>query len=121
MNIHFSEKQLVGIFCVLFAVSALFLFWQNKRELDPNFEKSWWTLSFAEAKNENSLAFTIENFSDISSFQYQIVSEKTVLSEEDLTLQRGEIKTVTPTINPQPGIRTSIIVTAGTEKKEIYR
>jgi hypothetical protein len=125
MNTHFSEKQLVGIFCILFAVSALFLFWQNKRELNPNFEKSWWTLSFAEAKNENSLAFTITNHTDRSEFTYETsyaVTPGTVTtSRSTIIVAPGEMKTIIPDFVRNPDSRTTITVTAGTEKQEIYR
>ncbi|MDP2837837.1 MAG: hypothetical protein Q8O53_00975 [Candidatus Moranbacteria bacterium] len=117
----FSEKHLVLWFIALFAVGVLFLFWQNKRELDPNLGKSWWTLSFATPEHQESLDFTIENYSNATTFHYEVVAEKKVLASETINLIRGEKKTIAPTIVLNSEIRTSIIVTAGTEKKEIYR
>lgn len=125
MNTHFSEKQLIGIFCVLFAVSALFLFWQNKRGLDPNFEKLWWTLSFVEAKDENSLAFTITNHTDRSEFTYETsyatTPDTAVTTRNTVIIAPGETKTITPDFVRNPDFRTTITVTTGSETQEIYR
>ncbi len=120
-----SEKKLVVFFFLLFSVSALFLFWQNKRELDPNQGKDWWTLSFEAPGDPNSLVFIVENHTKQSEFSYEATYEVTpdnVISVRDsITVAPGETKMITPNIVPQPGLRTSVIVTTRTEKKEIYR
>lgn len=121
MNFAFSEKHLVIIFCILFAASAFFLFWQNERELDPNQGKSWWTLSFAVPEQPGSLTFTIDNHSDNTDFGYEIVVNKKSLTKASFTVAKGNAITVTPDIEAAPDVRTLIIVTAGNEKKEIYR
>lgn len=125
MNLSFSEKNIVLLFCILFTMSASFLFWQNKRELDPNQGKSWWTLSFAEPQDENSLAFTITNHTNQSEFSYEVYNtmtpDKTILSRDTVIVPPGETKTITPQFVRNPDFRTSITVTTDTEKQEIYR
>lgn len=121
MNTFLSEKNLIILFCFLFTVSATFLFWQNKRELDPNFEKSWWTLSFTQPENQNSLAFTIANHSPNTSFHYQISANKTILSTSTIEVRTGTSEIITPSIVPDRSSRTSIIVTTDTGEQEIYK
>lgn len=121
MKFTLSEKHIVIVFCLLFAMSSAFLFWQNERALDPNQGKSWWILSFTEPATRTSLGFTIENHSQETRFQYQIVSEKKILLEDTINLTTGEKRTITPDVTPSETSRTSIVVTSGTEKQEIYR
>ncbi len=125
MNFSLSEKNIVLIFCVLFTVSATFLFWQNRRELDPNQGKSWWTLSFTEPENEESLAFTVTNHTNQSEFNYEasytVTPDKVITSRDTIVVPPGETKTITPDFVRNPDFRTSITVTTGTDKQEIYR
>lgn len=116
-----TQKSLVIIFVVLLAMSTCFLFWRNESELDPNQGKSWWTLSFATPGEPSSLAFTIDNHSDTTHFEYEIVADKKSLMKEALIVTKGNNITITPDISATPNIRTTISVTTGTEKKEIYR
>lgn len=125
MNRFLSEKQLLLVFCVLFTVSATFLFWQNEHELDPNQGKSWWTLSFADPHDPESLAFTITNHSGQSMFSYEatytVTFDKIVTESNTVIITPGESKTITPDLKRNPDVRTSIIVTTGDERLEIYR
>ena len=125
MNLPLSEKNIVLLFCVLFTISASFLFWQNKRELDPNQGKSWWTLSFADPKSENSLAFTITNHTNQSEFTYEasyaVTPDTVVTSRNTIIVAPGETKTIIPDFVRNPDFRTTITVTTDTEKQEIYR
>lgn len=121
MKFLLSEKCLVLIFCLLFVSSSLFLFWKNERELDPDQGKSWWTVSFATPENREDLTFTIENHSAQTSFHYRIVQNKNTLKEAEVEVSPGTKQRVTTDIVSPADTRTSIIVTTGTEKKEIYR
>ena len=116
-----SQKFLITIFFIFFAASALFLFWQNERELDPNRNKNWWTLAFAAPQESDSLSFIVENHSDQNNFRYKIIANKETLAEETLEIKRGETKTISPILTAVSDIRTSVIVTDGKEQKEIYR
>lgn len=116
-----SQRTLVIIFLALFSISAVFLFFQNARELDPERAGNWWTLSFAAIDQTGSIAFTVDNHSDALRFDYQVVSSKQVLSEASFIVEKGKSITITPDQQIIPGERTSVIVSDGKEKKEIYR
>lgn len=120
MNTLFSEKSLVAFFCLLFAASTLFLFWQNERELDPNYQKDWWVLSFAAPEDQESFAFTIENHSATTEFHYQIVADKKTLVEETFQVASGTTGTITPVFSRKES-RTEIVVTSGSKTQKIYR
>lgn len=116
-----SQKFLISIFFLLFTCSALVLFWQSDRELDPNQGKNWWTLSFAVPEQKESLSFIVENHSDQTQFEYTISVGKNVILRELFTAPQREKTTVTPpSIIPQSE-RVKISVSAGNDKKEIYR
>lgn len=116
-----TQKSLLIIFVTLFALSACFLFWRNERELDPNQGKSWWTISFTTLDQTENLAFTVDNHSDATHFDYEIITNKKSLLNESFIVAKGNSITITPDISATPDARTTIIVTTGTEKKEIYR
>lgn len=112
---------MVILFLSLFAISAFFLFVKNEQELDPEYKKDWWVISFAEPNVSESLAFTVENHSQETQFHYQIRSGKTVLAEETFFVERGKRTVITPTLSASSDIRTKILVTHKEEQKEIYR
>ncbi len=116
-----SQRFLVAFFLFLFAASALFLFSRNAAELDPDRNKNWWTLSFVDPHNAANLSFRVENHSDKTFFRYQILSGKTTLADEGFIVEHGKDIVITPAITITPDVRTSVIVTTGEEKKEIYR
>jgi hypothetical protein len=116
-----SQKLLITIFFILFAVSVTFLFWQSERELNPDRNKNWWTLAFAVPQKPDDLSFVVENHSDRNNFQYKVIANKETLAEGMFDVQRGETKTISPTLTAVSDIRTSIVVTDGKEQKEIYR
>ena len=120
MKSVFTETQLIIIFTLLFAVSSLFLFWQNERGLDQNLGKDWWILSFADPMNDRDLTFTVENHSLNTEFRYTVTEGKTVLATESFSLKKGATASFSPNITTL-GERTTLTVTTGTQKKEIYR
>lgn len=121
MKFLLSEKYLLALFCLFFAMSSAFLFWQNERELDPNQGKNWWTLAFVAPTTTNSLDFVVENHGPQATFQYQITADKKMYVEGMFELKTGETRIVTPEINVLTDARTVISVTRDQEKKEIYR
>lgn len=116
-----SQKKLILVSLLLFVASALVLFWQSDRELDPDQGKNWWTLSFALPNQEESLSFVIENHSDQTNFSYEIAVGKEIISKKSFIAKRGEKTTITPPSIAKQNERVKITVTTGTEKKEIYR
>lgn len=116
-----QHKALIAFTCLLFASSALFLFWQNERELDPERGKSWWTLSFAAPQASADLSFTVVNHSDQTEFRYEVTASKEVLATETFSVKRGTELTITPPLTAEPDKRTTVTVSTEKEKKEIYR
>lgn len=115
------QKYLIAVIFFLFAAGALFLFWQNARELDPDQGKNWWTLAFASPENSEDLSFIVENHSTETTFRYEIAVDQTPAAKESFVVKRGEKITVTPSLAAKEGERTKITVILGKEKKEIYR
>jgi hypothetical protein len=116
-----AQKSLLILFIIFFATSALFLFWQNDRELDPDQGKNWWTLSLTSPEQEASLGFVIENHSNQTNFQYEIFVGRDMILQDTLVAKSGEKTSVTPPSIAKQTERVKITVTAGNEKKEIYR
>lgn len=116
-----SQKTLLIVSIFFFVTSTLFLFLQNDRELDPDQGKNWWTLSFSVPEQVESLGFIIENHSNQTHFSYEITVGKEIISKEIFTAKQGEKTTVMPPSIIKQNERVKIAVTAGTEKKEIYR
>lgn len=117
-----DQKKIITVFFALFVLSAVFLFWQNERELDPNRGKSWWTLSFADPNSEQSLDCVIENYGANRSFTYEVREGSALLRSETFTMEPGATKTLLLPSDLHTGDeRLRITVSSGEEKKEIYR
>lgn len=116
-----AQRKLLIIVSVLFVASALFLFWQNDRELNPDRGKIWWTLSFTQPEQEESLSFTLENHSNQTDFSYEISVGKELIQKESFIAKSGEKTVVLPPSIKKQSERVKITVITGTEKKEIYR
>jgi len=125
MHSLLSEKYLILLFTVLFSLSAVFLFWQNKRELDPNQGKSWWTLSFAAPGDQDSLTFVVENHTSENEFRYYIthsdVEDIETSFQESFFVAPGETKTITPPVTTEGHRKTIITVTSEAKSQQIYR
>lgn len=65
---HISALIIAG----LLFLSAAFLFMKNDRELDPDYRKNWWTLSFAAPADTADGRFIIVNHTGSSSFTYEL-------------------------------------------------
>jgi hypothetical protein len=103
-------------------VSFVFLSILEKKQSDIN-SKNIWTLYFPDPKN-NSLDFSIENHSPDKTFHWQILLDKTVVTEGDSTVSLGDIKTIpVPTDNIDLSNRKITISVAdnNNNKKEIYK
>lgn len=120
-----SQKSLIVIFVLLFSASSWLLFWKNETALDPRTLSGAWTLSFIAPEDETSLAFGIENHTTQNTFtyeaRYEVTPDKITSVTGSVLVAPGETKIITPDLIVAPGFRTSIIVTLGKEKKEIYR
>jgi hypothetical protein len=111
---------MVTIVIMILAIASGILFFLVDRERDPNIGKDWWTLSF-ETRSPESSAFTVENHSSSTRFTYAVTYGKETIDSGEISLSKGDRKTVLPNVSTIPG-RTIVIVTASDgSKKEIYR
>ena len=116
-----NEKLI--IFSTIIFLLASFVFLSIVESKNTNLDNSkTWMLYFADPKND-SLDFMIENHSKNSDFRYEILIDKKVVIDSNLSVPLGETKTV-----PIPkdtvdlsGRKITIKVTAGDQKKEIYK
>ena len=118
-----SQQKIVILFFVLFAFSALFLFWQNERELNPHYQKSWWTLAFADPNTPTSLDCIIENYGQDRDFSYTVFHENSVVTEESFEMKAGDVRTLHLTLPENTPLEGTIKVrvTSQGESKEVYR
>jgi hypothetical protein len=105
----------LGMLFVSFVVLSAFE-WQ---QADMN-NKNIWFLYFASPKGD-SLDFVIENHSSSSNFHWQILSDKTVISENEATITKGETKTIPVSVESVANKKITILVTADDNKKDIYK
>lgn len=117
-----TEKRLFLAILALFVLSSLYLFSVNERGLDPNRGKNWWSVSFAEPKNESSLALVVSNHTDSVDFQYTVRTEDALLDQGTFAVPRGSDMTRVPAVRglPESG-RVTITVTHEGKEEIIYR
>ncbi len=108
-----NEKMMLLSFVFLSAVES------RNTNLNNN---NVWMLYFADPKSD-SLDFVIENHSQSTAFGYEILIDKKVVIDSNLSVSLDEIKTVPiPKDNLDLSNRKiTITVTAGDNKKEIYK
>lgn len=116
-----SHKKLLTFCSIFFVIGTLFLFTKNEEERNPDKEKNWWTLSLLSPKEEENLAFTVENHSTQTDFSYEIMIGKETIAKESFLAKRSEKTTITPPLLRKQSERVRVIVTTGDEKKELYR
>lgn len=126
MHTKQNERYLITLFLALFFISSAFLFWKNTQELNPKTDKNFWILSFAEPTNQESLAFTVENWTNQDTFSYDIsytVAPNTTTTFHDtFILEGGQSATLSPNITlPKDTLVTTLTVTLGQEKKSLSR
>ncbi|MFA9261902.1 MAG: hypothetical protein ACEQSB_00885 [Undibacterium sp.] len=116
-----TEKRLALSLFFLFALSAAYLTAVNLRGTDPN-GKNWWNLAFADPKNENSLVFTVSNYTNDERFTYRVASEAATLAEGEIQIPNGTSREVTPTMTiTSPEGRFTITVSHLGKEQAIYR
>jgi hypothetical protein len=117
-----NNKKLIITIASLLLVCSVYLSWTELRQADLNTGKNWWALSFADPKSFDP-SFVIENHSTGNSFHWTVLTAgKTKLREGDVNVPNGEFADVK--LNsldfPAQG-KIMIDVSAGTDKKEIYK
>jgi hypothetical protein len=87
-----KQSALFTIILVLLFTSFAFLFQQSIRELNPEKEKDWWTLSFIRPDRNRNVDIVVTNYSENTSFSYQILGDNELISEGDFEAPLGENK-----------------------------
>ncbi len=117
-----TEKRLWLSLFFLFSLTTGYLFLMNERGLDPNREKNWWSLSFAEPREETSLVFVVSNHTASNIFRYTISSDGRMLTEGELSVAPGTDFTHAPTVDfPPQSDRITITVSHEGRDETIYR
>ena len=103
-------------------ISFIFLSVVEIKQADIN-SKNIWTLYFSNPK-DNSLNFTLENHSQNKVFHWQILLDKTVVTEGDSTVLLGDTKNI-PVPKDNIDLSNKKITISVTDinnnKKEIYK
>lgn len=117
-----TEKRLIFGLFVLFALSAAYLFAVNERGLDPNQGKNWWSVSFAEPKNQSSLVFVVSNHTATADFRYTVSADGRTLAEGTFEVVPGNDMTQVPSVEFMPvSGRITITVSHDGRDETIYR
>jgi hypothetical protein len=114
-----QTTKIISLILVLFVISSVFLFWQSDQGLNPDYQKDWWSVSFAYAENTD-LSFTIENHSANDNFSWEIISGKDTLQKGDAVVARGEKKNIEVDLGNLTN-KVLIRVSDGKESQEIYK
>lgn len=118
---RFSADSIpVLVTSVLFVIASGFLFFSVDRELDPDLNKNWWTVSF-DSRASDSTDFTVENHSLSDRFTYIVTRNRETVDAGELSVARGARKTVSPIVPVLPGRTTVSVSSSDGTKKEIYR
>mgnify|MGYP001571696796 CR=1 FL=1 len=114
-----SSKKIILFIATLFFLSSAYLFFVDSRDSDPDFQKNWWVLYFASPKGD-ALDFVIENHSDKNNFHWEVFDEKNKINEGNVKIEKGATWASDVKVNISDK-KITIIVSDGTEKKEIYK
>lgn len=116
-----SQKTLLALGFLLFALVSVQLFTENRRALDPATNQGWWAIGLAKPEDPMSLDFIIDNRASPTLFRYEIRRGEESLETGERSVATGETVTVTIGQKAELGTKTSIIVTTESERQEIYR
>lgn len=106
------------VFC---GIATAYLFVHNQAQLDPAQGKDWWTLSFADSRNENSFDIAVTNYTEDTSFRYAALAGNKVITEQDFVVAPGERKVILIPLTKTGQDRMSIRVTHRQEIQTVYR
>jgi hypothetical protein len=114
-----NNKLIIIATSLFLLISFIFLSVVEKKQADID-TKNVWMLYFENPKS-NSLNFIIENHSTDTNFHWQILSDKSPTNQGDVAVKLGETKKIPVLQSDVANKKITIIVTAGENKKEIYK
>ncbi len=116
-----QQIKIILFILILFIASSLWLFYQGGRQTDPDFNKNWWSVYFVNPKS-NDLDFVIDNHSDKSDFQWEVLTGGNKVQTGELKIKKGESQNIKPAdIEKTADQKITIQVFSGDEKREIYK
>ena len=89
---HLSSCLMAGL--IFFATAYLFM--KNDRELDPDYQKNWWTLSFAILPVPENPAFIIANHTKTEDFTYTVTIGSETVETTNVSVPKGASRTIQP-------------------------
>jgi hypothetical protein len=117
-----SNKTIIIFLASFLFLSFGFLAYTETRQASPQ-SQNWWVIYFANPK-DSSLDFMIENNSDQTTFHYTVSSDKDVLKEADIEINKGVKQEINLTKSDFANLsnkKITIRITASDENKEIYK
>ena len=116
-----QQKIIIAFIVLFFIISSAYLFSVSDRKQDLNLNKNWWAVYF-ENPTDNSLDFTIENYTSNDDFSWQILSKKNVIASGQEKIPSGETKKIEASIeaSTKKGLIT-VHITTSQESKDIYK
>ena len=117
----FMQRKIIIFISVLFIASSFWLFYQNNKQTDLNLNKNWWEIYFIDPKSD-SLDFIIENYSNEIDFHWEVLAGKEKIKEGDTKIEKSKKTEINPVLNSNfKDEKITIAISAGDEKKEIYK
>ena len=115
-----QQRNIILFIALILIVSSIFLFAVSDKNMDPNYKKDWWVVYF-ENPADNSLNFTIENHSDKSNFNWEILVDDQEANEGNINIVKGSIWTSDVQISDYAGKKVIIRVSDRENKKIVYK
>jgi len=69
---------------------------KNDRELDPDYQKNWWTLAFSSLPTPENSAFIITNHTQTDHFTYVLKNGSTPLETKEIQVPKGTSRIIQP-------------------------
>ena len=114
-----NNRSIIISLIIFLLLSFGFLAWTENKQQSPA-SQNWWVVSFSNPK-DNSLDFVIENNSNDTAFQYEILEDKNSIKKDTVEIAKGTKKEIPVTIENTEDKKITIRVSAGSDRKEIYK
>lgn len=118
-----QQKIIIAFITIFFILSSAYLFNVSEKKQDPGLNKNWW-IAYFENPTDNSLDFTIENYSSSKDFSWEAISKDTdsTIESGKETIVSGQTKKINFATDVQKeDLITIHITTDQQETKEIYK
>lgn len=111
------DQKIILIFLSIFLIVSFSLLAISEKK-QHTIEDGWFL--YFNNITDNSLDFSIENYSDETDFMWELSSDENVIKKESIQVLKGNKKNVTLS-EPLKGKRIKITVYHAKEIKEIYK